>query len=216
MHAKAGVAHSPATPHMCDGVEEAFADSVDRGGAACYTSARRSMLLPFTDSRAAWLLLRTKPKREHRVVHVLHHRALDTYCPHLLEPRRHARAPVGSRPLFLSPVFARCDLSSQYSSVNSCPSAFEVVRFGGFLAAVEDEFVGLPKTREGERDYLAVREVRMPPVRGQRAHVLARPFTGCDGLVEGCMPASDRVRRLLRSAGGGRRVEVEARHLECA
>lgn len=174
------------------------------------------MLLPFTDSRTAWLLLRTKPKREHRVVHVLHHRVLDTYCPHPLEPRRHTRAPVGSWPLFLSPVFARCDLSWQYSSVNSCPSAFGVVRFGGFLAAVEDEFVGLPKTREGERGYLTVREARKPSVRGQRAQVLAGPFARCGGVVERFMPASDRVRRLLRSAGGGRRVEVEARRLECA
>jgi hypothetical protein len=106
------------------------------------------MLVPFTDSRTAWLLLRTKPKQEHNVVHVLNHRVLDVYCPHVLEPRGHARAPVGPVPLFPSYVFARCDVSSQYNTANYCPGVFGVVRFGEFLAAVEDEFVDLLRSRE--------------------------------------------------------------------
>ena len=174
------------------------------------------MLVPFTDSRTAWLLLRTKPKQEHNVVQVLHHRALDAYCPHVLEPRAHVRAPVGPVPLFPSYVFARCDVSSQYNTAHYCPGVFGVVRFGQFLAAVEDEFVDLLRSREGERGYLAVREVRKPPVRGQRARVLTGPFAGYEGLVERYMPASDRVRLLLMLVAGGRRVEVEARHLRCA
>lgn len=173
-------------------------------------------MVPITASRTAWLLLRTKPKQEHNVVQVLDHRVLDVYYPHVLEPRGHARAPVGPVPLFLSCVFARCDVSSQYNTANCCPGVFGVVRFGEFLVAVKNEFVDLLRSHEGERGYLAVREVRKPPGRGKQARVLVGPFAEYEGLVERYMPASDRVRLLLRLVGGGRQVEVEARYLKCA
>jgi len=43
--------------------------------------------------------------------------------------------------------------------------------------------------------------------------VLVGPFAEYEGLVERYMPASDRVRLLLRLVGGGRQVEVEARQI---
>ena len=177
---------------------------------------RRSMLVPFTDSRAAWLLLRTKPKQKHNVVQVLHHRALGAQCPHGLEPRRHAHGPFGPVPLFPSDVLARCAASSQYTAASYCSGAFGVVRFGEFLAAVEDAFVDRLRSRGSERVYLAAREVRKQPVGGSGTHVLAGPFAGYEGLVKRYMPAIDRVRLLLMLVGGGRRVEVEAHQAKCA
>ena len=38
---------------------------------------RRTMLMPFTDSRTVWLLPRTGPKQGRAVAQVLHHRALE-------------------------------------------------------------------------------------------------------------------------------------------
>ncbi len=174
------------------------------------------MLVSLGDSRKAFLLLRTKPKQEYSVIRVLNHRVLDVYCPHLLEPHGHARAPVGRAPLFPSYVFARCDVSSQYNAASYCPGVFGFVRFGECVAAVEDEFVELLRSREGERGYLAVREVCRPPVPGQRARVPTGRFAGYEGLVERYIPAGDRVRLLLKLVGGGRRVEVDARRIRCA
>ena len=59
-------------------------------------------------------------------------------------------------------------------------------------------------------------DVRNSPVRGRLARALAGPFAGNEGLVERPMPASDRVRLLLMSAGGGRGVDVEARQIKWA
>lgn len=164
------------------------------------------MLVPFTDSRIAWLLLRKKPKQEHNVVQALHHRTLDAYFPRVVGSRRHPRVPMGPVPSFASYGFVRCDVRSQHSAANCCPSVLRVVRFGGFLAAVEKEFVDLFRSREGEPRCLAVRE---PPVRGQWAGGLAGPFAGHRGLVEKSMQASDRGRLPSMLVAGERGVTVE-------
>jgi transcriptional antiterminator RfaH len=174
------------------------------------------MLVSAIEPREAWLLLRTKPKQERNAVSALTERGLEAYCPRVLEQRMHKRAPVGPVPLFPSYVFARCQVRTQYAAANYCTGVIQVVRFGQLLAAVEDDFVTFLKLREGERGYLAITEVRKPPTRGQRVRVLAGPFAGYEGLVEKYMPARDRVRLLLMMVGGGRRIELDARHIRCA
>ena len=70
---------------------------------------RRPMLVPLTASCAAWPLLRSKPKREHNVVQVLHHVALRACGTHVVGTHWHGRAPAGRVPPFPSYVFGRCD-----------------------------------------------------------------------------------------------------------
>lgn len=87
--------------------------------------------------------------------------------------RASAQAPVDPVPLFPPYVFARCEGRSQCSAASDCPGAFGGARFGEFLVAVKDGFVGFLRKCEGEQGYLAVRESSKPPIRGQRARVLA-------------------------------------------
>ena len=135
------------------------------------------MLVPFADRRVAWLLLRTKPKREHNGVQVLHHRVLEAYCPHVLQVRRYARAPVDPVPLFPSHGFARCEVRSRHTA-SYCPGIFGAVRFGEFLATVDNSSVDLLRSREGELGYLPAREVRKPPARGQEGPLADRAVHG--------------------------------------
>lgn len=174
------------------------------------------MLISAIQPRDVWLLLRTKPKQERNAVGALRERGLEAYCPRVLEPRLHKRAPVGPVPLFPSYVFAQCHVPTQFGLANYCTGVIEVVRFGEFLASVEDDFVALLQQREGERGFLAMAEMRRPLARGQRVRVLAGPFAGYEGLVEKYMPARDRVRLLLMLVSGGRSLELEARHVRCA
>ena len=171
------------------------------------------MLIAIDDPRSVWLLLRTKPKQENAVAQALAARGVPVYCPRVLEPRAHARAPRGPVPLFPAYVFAQCVVSERYALVNYCPGAAGVVRFGERLAAVEEEFLIALRQREGERGYLVIGDARKPPSEGARVRVVSGPLRGVEGIVTRYLPAKDRVRLLLAMVSGPRNVEVDARHI---
>ena len=174
------------------------------------------MLIEPTDPRPAWLLLRTKPKQERAVSAALEGRGIRAYCPRVLEPRTHPRAPVGPVPLFPSYVFGYCAVRDRFQAMHFCAGAAGVVRFGDYVAAVEDEFIERLREREGTTGHLVFRDVRKAPRQGSRVRVLSGPFSGYEGLVERYLPSQDRIRILLMLVGGTRRVEIEARYLRCA
>ncbi len=171
------------------------------------------MLIAPDDPRLVWLLVRTKPKQEGAVTQALTARGVPAYCPRLLEPRAHARAPRGPVPLFPAYVFAQCVVALRYALVHYCPGAAGVVRFGDSLAAVEDEFLAALREREGERGYLVIGDARRPPAAGARVQVVSGPLRGVVGIVTRYLPAKDRVRLLLALVNGPRHVEVDARHI---
>ncbi len=171
------------------------------------------MLVAATDPRLLWFLLRTKPKQERAVIDTLTARSVEAYCPRVLEPRWHRRAPQGPVPLFPSYVFARFVSPEAFAGVNYCPGAAGVVRFGTDLAAVEDGVIVALREREGERGYVEVKAARERPVEGSRVRVERGPLAGLEGVVTRYLPARDRVRLLLAVVGGVRNVEVDARHV---
>jgi transcription antitermination factor NusG len=171
------------------------------------------MLVQPTDPRLLWYLLRTKLKQERAVVETLSARGVEGYCPRVLEPRWHARAPRGPMPLFPSYVFARFLAAESFAAVNYCTGAAGVVRFGTALAAVEDAVVAELREREGERGYVEFKAVREKPREGERARIERGPLAGLEGVVTRYLPARDRVRLLLALVGGARNVEVDARHV---
>jgi hypothetical protein len=66
--------------------------------------------------RSPWLLVHTKTKQETVAEQGLTTRGFPTYCPHVLEPPAHARAPGGPLPLFPSYVFWKADVERGRSS----------------------------------------------------------------------------------------------------
>lgn len=174
------------------------------------------MLIPPSAAELVWLLVRSKPKQEKVVSEALGARGVETYCPRVLDPRSHRRAPQGPVPLFPSYVFAHCVPSERYAAVHYCTGGLGIVRFGEMLAGVEDASIELLRSREGERGYLVYGEVRKGPKPGARARLVGGPLRGFEGIVERYLPARDRVRLLLTLVGGVRRVEVDAGHVRCA
>jgi len=174
------------------------------------------MLISLDDPRQVWLLVRSKPKQESALVLALATRDVAAYCPKVLEPRWHARAPRGPVPLFPSYVFARCVPKEKYTAVRYCTGAAGIVRFGEELGAVEDEFVASLREREGDRGYLVIAAARRAPVKGSRVRIVQGPLKGIEGLVTHYLPAKDRVRLLLTMVSGVRNVEVDARHIRGA
>ena len=174
------------------------------------------MLISLDDSRQVWLVVRTKPKQDSALVQALEGRGVAAYCPKVLEPRLHVRAPQGPVPLFPSYVFAHCVAREKYAAVRYCPGAARIVRFGDELGAVEDEFVASLREREGERGYLVFADARRTPVKGSRVRVVRGLLQGVEGIVTHYLPAKDRVRLLLNMVGGVRNVEVDARDVRRA
>jgi transcription antitermination factor NusG len=174
------------------------------------------MLIALDDPRLVWLLVRTKPKQETAVLHALAVRDVPAYCPRILEPRWHLRAPRGPVPLFPSYVFAHCIVKDRYAAVRYCSGVSGIVRFGESLAAVEADFISLLREREGERGYVVIAEARRAPGKGTRVRVVKGPLHGLEGIVTQYLPAKDRVRLLLTMVCGVRNVEVDVRHIRCA
>ncbi len=174
------------------------------------------MLISFDHPRQVWLLVRSKPKQESVLVQALANRDVRAYCPKVLEPRWHARAPKGPVPLFPSYVFALCVPREKYTAVRYCTGAAAVVRFGEDLGAVEDEFIASLREREGERGYLEIAEARRAPVKGSRVRIIEGPLRGIEGIVTHYLPAKDRIRLLLAMVSGVRNVEVDRRHVRQA
>jgi transcriptional antiterminator RfaH len=156
------------------------------------------------------MLLRSKPKLERAAVEALGGRGIDAFCPRVLEPPRHRRAPTGPVPLFPSYLFAHCRFPDQLAAAHYCPGVSRVVKFGEMFAVVEQNFVDFLHAREGERGYLVMAEARVPLVKGRRVRIVGGPFAGYQGLVESYIPARDRVKLLLELVGGVRRFEIEA------
>ncbi len=174
------------------------------------------VLVAPSDPRPLWFLLRTKPKQERAVIETLTARSIEVYCPRVLEPRWHRRAPRGPVPLFPSYVFARFVLTESFGAVNYCPGAAGVVRFGSELAAVDGDVIAALRDREGERGWVEVKAVRERPLEGSRVRVERGPLAGLEGVVTRYLPARDRVRLLLAVISGVRNVEVDARHVRSA
>ena len=150
------------------------------------------------------------------MVQALAAREVPAYCPRVLEPRLHVRAPRGPVPLFPSYVFAHCVVRERFAAVAYCSGASGIVRFGEQLGAVDDGFIATLREREGEQGYVVVAAARRPPVKGTLARVVRGPLQGIEGIVTHYVPAKDRVRLLLTLVSGVRNVEVDARDLRPA
>lgn len=159
-------------------------------------------------SASPWLLVRTKPKQEAMAAQFLTLRGLQPYCPRVIEPPSHPRAPKGPVPLFPSYVFCRADLPDDFSAITFCPGVRRLVRFGDRFAMLSDVDVDFLKQREGERGYLVI--PRVPPAAGDFVRLTLGPFSGFEAIVESYLPSHERVRLLLRLASGTWRAVVPA------
>jgi transcription antitermination factor NusG len=168
------------------------------------------VLISPADGRALWLVVRTKPKQERAVLGTLCARGVEGYCPLILEPRWHRRAPRGPVPLFPSYVFARCVVRDEFAAVNYCAGVSGVLRFGSEVAAVEDEIITKLKEKEGERGFVEIKAIRRAPQPGERVHIERGPLAGLEGIVSRYLPARDRVQLLLLLVSGRRAAEVDA------
>ncbi len=146
-------------------------------------------------------------------MHHLAQREVAPYCPMLLQPPWHPRAPRGPVPLFPGYVFVGCDPKRQLNAVRYCPGVLGAVAFGGRLSEIDDGLIRALRLREGSRGYALPREQEegIPP--GSNVRVMSGPLEGLEGVLSGFLSGRQRARVLVEFLRGRRFVEVDANAL---
>jgi transcription antitermination factor NusG len=156
-----------------------------------------------------WLLVRTKPKQEAIAEQALRVRGLPVYCPRVVEPPAHARAPRGPVPLFPSYVFCRATPEDGLAAATYCPGVRRLVRFGERFAALRDADVDRLRACETDRGHLVVPTPPFEP--GITVRLAAGPLSGLEAVVDRPLPSGERIRLLLTVASGSWHAIVPAR-----
>lgn len=140
-----------------------------------------------------WYVVRTKARRESYAQDQLARRGVQTFLPRILEPGRGATEPIVG-PLFPGYLFARLQLSLQYTAVIWSPGVRNFVSFGDVPCALGSEVVDFIQERCGVEGI-----VRALPTftDGDVVRVKCGPFGGLLGVVQGEVSARCRVRVLM-------------------
>lgn len=174
------------------------------------------MLLNASETRASWLLLRSKPRQEALALESLSSRGFETYCPRVLEKQSHRYAPSNPVPLFPGYLFCRAVLTEAFRAAGFAHGVGGFVKFGERFAALDDDDVERLRQGEGERGFLVARELRVAPKKGERVRVVTGAFKGYEGVVMDYCSGKERVRLLLMLVTGSLRVEVPAEEVRVA
>ena len=146
----------------------------------------------------------------------LRHRAVDTSCPPVAQPRRHWRASDAPALLVRLHALARSMDASPHTVGRGIPGAIRVGHCSQSFAAVEAESIApFLEDRDGGLGCLALRGLPKPPMHDQRARTSGGALAGDKGTAGRYVSAGDRVHLHLLVVGRGR-VEVEARDARCA
>jgi len=173
------------------------------------------VLIKPTDPRPAWLLLCTKAKQERAVSAALDGRGIRAYCPRVLEPPRHPRAPVGPVPLFPSYVYWSRRRAGSFPGHALLRGRRGHRALRRLRRGVEDKSIERLREREGKTGHLVSRDVRNAPRQGGRVRILSGPFSGYGGLVKRYLPSQEQIKILLTVVGSTGRVEMASRHVHC-
>jgi len=163
-------------------------------------------------SGAEWYVVRSKPRREEFAQTQLIRRGVETFLPRIEERSRH-RSPPMIAPLFPGYLFARIDLSTQYTSVIWTPGVNAMVAFGDIPAPVEAGVIEFLQ-RRCERHGLIV--ARPTFAAGDQVRVVDGPLEGLYGVVQDGASGRDRVRVLMELLRRRTQVTVPAEVLEMA
>jgi transcriptional antiterminator RfaH len=157
-----------------------------------------------------WYVVQTRPHSETKAAAHLARQGFDTYLPHYLKRRRHARRlETVVAPLFPRYLFVAVDMAVQrWRAIQSTIGVSHLVCHGDSPAAVTDCIIDGLKAREDERGFVRI-DRRPQFATGDRIRVLDGVFTACLGLFEG-VADRERVAILLDLLGRKVRVTLDA------
>jgi transcriptional antiterminator RfaH len=162
------------------------------------------------DDSFHWLVLQIKAQSVQLVEKNLVDRGLEPYCPHILAPPWHRRAPRRPIPLFPGYMFVHCHAEESFGSIRFCPGVIRPVMFENRLATVGPEVVFELRTREAGRGYILPDPEAGQLKTGQRVLIGGGPMRGLEGVFQGYMRGGERAQVLIDFLRSQRHIEVDA------
>ncbi len=158
----------------------------------------------------AWYCFQALTKREHIAAELIRaEMKLPVFCPRITYDKATKRGKVRFvEALFPGYLFLRGDLREHFRRISAIQGIRKLVSYGERVPKVPDSFIDELKARIGDSE---IREVETPVVqKGTAVKITSGPFMNWDAVVDGVIPARDRVRLLLDFLGRQLKVEVSA------
>lgn len=158
----------------------------------------------------AWYCFQALTKREHIAAELIRaEMKLPVFCPRITYEKATRRGKVRFvEALFPGYLFLYGDMREHFRRISSVQGIRRLVSYGERVPKVPVSFIEELQARIGETE---IREVATPAVKvGTPVKIIAGPFMNWDAVVDGVVPARDRVRLLLDFLGRQLKVEVSA------
>lgn len=162
----------------------------------------------------AWYCVRCQTKREHIAAgHLRELEEIEVFCPRLRYRKATRRGKIWwVEPMFPGYVLARFNMAEMERAVTFCQGVRGLVRFGGEIPPVPENFVEAIRKeitgREGSEDEEVV--VLTPSLEpGDEVEVAHGPFQGMQGTVISVPSATERVKILLDFLGEPQSVDLD-------
>ncbi len=167
-------------------------------------------MIAILQEEAAWYCVKTQPKREHFAAqHLRELPGVEVFCPRLRYRKATRRGKIWwLEALFPGYVLAKFTRSDSERAVKYSQGVRGLVRFGGEVPSVSEEFVNALRVEWAEKYDETV--TLMPSVQpGEEVEVATGPLRGMRGTVVDVLPATERVRILLEFLGKQHPVDMD-------
>lgn len=146
---------------------------------------------------SSWYVVHTKPRQEERAESNLRAWRVETYAPKIKVRslcRMSGQASYKIKPLFPGYIFAHFAAHNQLHKICFTRGVSSIVSFGGELATVDDEIIGIIKSQAAEDNYIRLGEKLKS---GDKIMIESGPLQHLTGIFEREIKGSKRILILL-------------------
>ena len=163
-----------------------------------------------------WFTAQTHIRSEAKAAFHLKRQGFETYIPHYLKLRRHARKrDMVKSPLFPRYIFIAFDLDKQrWQSINSTIGINHIICQGDKPAILTNSVVNEIRNREDEMGNVSINKLN-PFSPGQAIQVIKGALTDQMGIFD-CNSGEERVKILLNLLGRSMKVDVPLESISAA
>lgn len=161
-----------------------------------------------TESKMAWYVVRSQPKRERIAAANLRSQlGLEVLCPLVRYVKVTRRGKVWwSEAMFPGYLFARFDRMLHERAVRYAQGVMTVVQFGENMPEVPENFLHMIQEGLGGDEVVVLSRMVQP---GDVLEVAHGPLAGQSGDVIEVLPGAERVKLLIEFLGGAREVVLD-------
>lgn len=165
------------------------------------------------EGERAWYCVKAQTKREHIAAgHLRELGEVEVFCPRLKYRKATRRGKIWwVEPMFPGYLLARFSLLEQERAVTFCQGVRGLVKFGGQVPPVPEDFVELLRREIRQREHEGEEILTLQPVLeiGEEVEVAVGPFQGMKGQVMAVAPAAERVKVLLEFLGRSNVIDLD-------